>query len=129
MNLTITPIYAALLAVLFIVLSFRVIFVRRGERISLGDGDNLALRARVRVHANFAEYTPISLLLLLMAELQGGAVLLLHGVGLMLLLGRLAHAYGVSQTPQIMRLRVSGMVLTFLSIAIGALANLWLAFV
>ena len=129
MTLTITPVYAALLAILFVVLSFRVIFVRRGEKISLGDGDNPALQARVRVHANFAEYAPLSLLLLLMVELQGGASLLLHGIGLVLLIGRCAHAYGVSQYPQIMRLRVAGMILTFSSIMIGALANLWLALI
>jgi len=127
MTVSITPIYAALLAVLFIVLSFRVIFVRRGERISLGDGQNPALRARVRVHANFAEYAPFALLIILMIELQGGSAILLHVIGMMLLAGRLAHAYGVSQHPQIMRLRVLGMILTFTSIGLGALTALWLA--
>ena len=127
MTLFATPIYAALLAILFIVLSFRVIFVRRGERISLGDGESLALRARVRVHANFAEYTPFALVLMMMAELQGGGALLMHGLGLMLLIGRVAHAWGVSAHPQIMILRQVGMVLTFLVLLIGALANLWLA--
>ena len=127
MTLSITPIYAALLAILFIVLSFRVIFVRRGERISLGDGDNPALRARVRVHANFAEYVPLSLLLMLMTELLGGHSVLVHALGLMLLIGRAAHAWGVSQHPQIMILRQVGMVLTFLSLLVAAMANLWLA--
>jgi len=129
MTPTITPIYAALLAVLFIVLSFRVIFIRRGERISLGDGENPALNARIRVHANFAEYTPIALILILLIELQGGGALLLHALGLSLLVGRAAHAYGVSKHPQVMPLRFWGMILTFLSLGLGALANLWLALV
>ena len=129
MTLSITPLYAALLAVLFIVLCFRVIFIRRGEKISLGDGDNPALRARIRVQANFVEYAPFSLLLMLMVELQGGAAVLLHAIGLMLLAGRAAHAYGLSQHPQIMPLRFWGMILTFMSINVGALANLWLALV
>ncbi len=127
MTLSITPLYAALLALVFLVLSFRVIFVRRGERISLGDGENPALRARVRVHANFAEYTPLALLLMLMAELLGGGAILVHGLGLMVLIGRVAHAWGVSAHPQIMILRQVGMVLTFLALLIGALANLWFA--
>jgi len=93
MMLSATPVYAALLAILFIVLSFRVIFVRRGERISLGDGENPALRARVRVHANFAEYAPLALLLMLMAELQGGGAWLVHALGLMLLIGRVTHGF------------------------------------
>jgi len=126
MTLSITPLYAALLAILFIVLSFRVIFVRRGERISLGDGENPALRARVRVHANFAEYTPLALVLMLMAELLGGGAILVHALGLMLLIGRGTHAWGVSTHPQIMILRQIGMVLTFLVLLIGAIANLWL---
>lgn len=127
MTLSITPIYAALLAILFIVLSFRVILVRRGEQISLGDGENPALRARIRVHANFSEYTPLALLLILMAELQGGGAILLHILGLMLLAGRVAHAWGVSQHPQVMILRQLGMVSTFASLLAGALAILWLA--
>jgi len=127
MTLSITPFYAALLAVLFIVLSFRVIFFRREEKISLGDGNNPALRARIRVHANFAEYVPLALLLMLMVELQRGSVILLHILGLMLLVGRSGYSWGVSQHPQNFTLRISGMVLTFSAIALGALANLWLA--
>jgi uncharacterized membrane protein YecN with MAPEG domain len=41
-----------------------------------------------------------------------------------MLIGRATHAYGVSQTPQIMRLRVVGMVTTIAAIVIGAVANL-----
>lgn len=126
MTLSITPIYAALLAILFIVLCFRVIGIRRGEQISLGDGDNPALRVRIRVQANFVEYAPFALLLMLMVELQDGGVLVLHLIGLTLLVGRAAHAYGVSQYPQIMPLRFWGMILTFSSLLVGALANLWL---
>ena len=127
MTPTITPLYAALLAFVFVVLSFRVIFVRRGERISLGDGENPALQARIRVQGNFAEYAPFALLLILLIELQGGGAFLLHALGAALLAGRIAHAVGVSQHPQIMPLRVSGMILTFLVLNVAALVNLWLA--
>ncbi len=127
MSLFVTPLYAALLAFVFIALSFRVIFVRRSERVSLGDGDNPALRARIRVHANFAENVPLALLLILMVELMDGGAFLLHALGAMLLVGRIAHAYGTSAHPQIFLLRQVGMVLTFTSILIAAAANLWLA--
>lgn len=127
MTLSITPLYAAILTILYIVLSFRVIFIRRGDKVSLGDGDNPALRARIRVHANFAEYAPLGLLLLLLVEVQGGNAILLHVIGLMLLAGRAAHAWGVSQHPQIMPLRVNGMILTFTALLLGALVNLWFA--
>jgi len=64
---------------------------------------------------------------MLMAELLGGGAILVHGLGLMVLIGRVAHAWGVSAHPQIMILRQVGMVLTFLALLIGALANLWFA--
>jgi len=127
MTVSVTPLYAAILTILYIVLSFRVIFIRRGEQISLGDGGNPALRARIRVHGNFNEFAPLGLLLLLMVELQGGNVILLHIIGLMLLAGRACHAWGVSQHPQIMPLRVGGMILTFTALLVAALANLWFA--
>ena len=38
--------------------------------------------------------------------------------------GRVAHAYGVSQAPQIMPLRAVGIVGTFAATIIGAIANL-----
>jgi len=129
MTPTITPIYAAILAVLFIVLSFAIIRVRRGEKISLGDGKNPVLQARTRAHGNFAEYVPFALLLMLMAELQGGGAWLIHGLGLALVAGRLAHAWGLTREPMDFRGRVGGMVLTFSVLAVGALACLALALV
>ena len=127
MVVSVTPIYAALLAVLCIVLCFRVISVRRGEQISLGDGGNPALRARIRVQANFTEYVPLTLLLILLIELQGGSAIILHALGLMLLVGRVSHSVGLSKYPQVMPLRFWGMVLTFASLALGAIVTLWLA--
>ncbi len=126
MVISVTPIYAALLTFFYIFLSLRIAFVRRRERISLGDADDPALRTRIRVHANFVEYAPFGLLLLLLIEIQGGHLVLLHVTGLMLLIGRVGHAWGLSQYPQSIPLRSSGMVLTFSSMSIAALANLWL---
>ena len=127
MTLSITPVYAALLALVFLVLSFRVIFVRMGAKVSYGDGENPTLQVRIRAHANFAEYTPLVLLLLLIAELLGGHALLLHAMGLMLLVGRVAHAVGFNVDRKLILLREAGMVLTFSALLIGAIANLWLA--
>ena len=126
MGVWIVPLYAALLTFLYIGLSFRVIRYRRGHRISLGDGDDAEMQRRMRVHANFAEYAPLTLLLLLMAELGGVAGWLLHPLGAMLLAGRALHAWGVSREPQDFRGRVGGMVLTFLAMGGAALLCLGL---
>ena len=129
MPLTITPIYAALLVALFITLSFSVIKVRRGEKISLGDGDSKALQARTRAHGNFAEFVPFALVLMLMAEVQGASPWLLHALGLALVVGRIAHAWGLTREPMDFRGRIAGMVLTFSVLGIGALTCLVLALV
>ena len=127
MNVVVTPLVASLLAVLYLILSVRVIGARRTERVSLGDKGNAQVLRRMRVHSNFAEYTPLALLLLLMLELMGGAYWLLYGLGLFLLVGRSIHAYGVSCEPEPFNFRVMGMVLTFTVIAAASLANLVLA--
>lgn len=125
--LTITPIYAALLAILYVVLSFKVISQRRSEKISYGDGGKTAMLKVMRTHSNFVEYTPFALLLIMMVELQGASGLLLNLLGLTLLSGRLLHAYGFGRSPQIVTLRQIGMLLTFASILVAAIANIVLA--
>ena len=116
----ITALYAGLLALVLLVLSARVIGVRRAEKISLGDGDNRDLLASIRAHANFTEYTPMALMLMGLAESMKSSSLLLHGLGIALVAGRVAHAYALSQKPHVMALRVGGMVATLTVIGIAA---------
>lgn len=104
----ITALYAALLALLFMALSIRVIGFRRAVRIGLGDGGDTALLRRVRVHANFAEYVPFCLVLIGLAESLRAPALLLHGLGALLVVARLSHAYGVSRQPETFLFRVAG---------------------
>lgn len=112
----IISVYAAILAILFAFLSMRVIRLRRQLQIGLGDaGDKNMLRA-ISVHSNFSEYVPISLLLIFLVESQAGYSWFVHGLGVCLLVGRLSHAYGVSQTNENYNFRVFGMAMTFTSI-------------
>ena len=124
MPIVVTPIYAGLLALLYVFLSFRVIRMRRGARINLGDGGDAEMQRRMRVHGNFSEYVPLGLILMFLAEWLDQSVWLLHLMGVLLLIGRSAHAYGVSHAPQIVPVRVAGMVCTIAAIVIGAIANL-----
>ncbi len=120
----IVPYYAAILALVYLFLSYRVITGRNTNKVTLGTGGNAAIERLVRVHANFAEYTPFALLLLMMAEFKAVAPLILHGLGSALILGRAVHAYGVSQTPENFRFRITGMMLTFGVLAVTAVALL-----
>ncbi len=120
----ITTLYAVPLAALYIYLSFRVIAHRRAAQVEIGDGADRELLRRMRVHANCAEYLPVALVMMGLAESVGAPALVLHGIGAALLTGRLLHAYALSQTPHILPLRVLGMVLTFTAIGIGAATGL-----
>ena len=121
----ITALYAALLAPLFLILSARVIGRRREARVALGAGEDAELLRRMRVHANFAEYTPFALVCLALAESLATPALVLHLAGSALLLGRYVHAFGVSQARERIPLRVFGMVTSFAAISIAAAACLY----
>jgi hypothetical protein len=123
--MTIVPVYAALLAFLFVYLSLRAIGMRRTLRIAVGDGGNAGMLRAMRVQANFAEYVPLALILLYFAESAGAWVWLVHALGLMLLAGRCLHAYGASQVAENFRFRIAGMMMTF-AVIISAAASLLL---
>ena len=123
----ITAVYAGLLAIVLFVLSLRVIGVRRQAKVAVGDQGNATLLRRMRAHANFAEYVPYCLVLMGLAESLRAPPLVLHGLGAALLVGRLLHAYGISQTNEKLWLRVTGMAITFTVLLTGALLSLALA--
>ena len=111
---------------LFVLLSVRVIQARMASGVGLGDGGDRILLRRRRVHANFAEYAPFCIVLMATAELQNAPAPALHVIGLLLIAGRISHAYGVSQDPENGAFRVAGMAMTFAALISGALANLGL---
>lgn len=120
----VTPLYAAVLALMFVALSVRTLRMRRQLRIAVGDkGDERMLRA-MRVHANFAEYVPLSLLLIYMFEARSGTSVLIHALCVCLIVGRFSHAYGVSRIDEDYRYRVFGMSMTFTALAVSALGIL-----
>ena len=123
----ITAFYAGLLTFLFIMLSLRTIAARRTGRVEIGDGGDKALLRRMRVHANFTEYAPLGLVLMGLAEALKLGAPWLHGIGVVLLAGRILHAYGLSQTPHVLPMRVLGMVATLTSIGVSAAACLALS--
>jgi hypothetical protein len=118
--LKVIPIYAALLALFYVYLSARTIGVRRKAKISIGDGGDTDMLRAMRMHANFSEYTPITLILLAFIDLQGGPIWLLHSLSILFVAARLSHAYGISSVQAPGKFRVAGMVCTFATIVISA---------
>jgi len=117
----IAPLYIAIFSLMFTLLSFRVIRLRQTARVAIGDGGDKALRRAIRVHGNFAEYVPLALILIFAAESLGMSAVWVHGLCLALLIGRLLHAYGVSQVkePLLFRqlaLSINGLVMIIASV-------------
>lgn len=113
MTVEVLPLYAGVFGLLFIALSANCIRERYRSRVAIGDGGDEQLARRIRVHANFAEYVPLTLVILLCLELTGASPWLLHLLCLTLLGGRIVHAYAVSQANEPLRLRTTGMAATF----------------
>lgn len=113
----ITPLYAGLLALLFFVLSLRVVNLR-GHGISFGDGGNPQLLRRIRAHGNFSEYVPLILLMIGVLELSHFSIYVLHGLGVTLLVARLLHGYSLSFTESFKFGRFWGTALTFLLLVV-----------
>lgn len=125
MSLTITAIYASLAGLLLLVLSFRVVRWRRKLSVGLGDGGQESLLRAQRAQANFIEYVPIALILLAAAESQGLSGWLLQTTGAILVLARLLHAWGLSQSSGRSFGRYWGTLLTWVVILALSLANIF----
>jgi hypothetical protein len=109
------------------VLTVRTIGLRRKLKIGVGDKDNLEMLRAIRVHANFAEYVPLTLLLIFLVENLNINALFVHALGALLLLGRCIHAYGMSQVKENFLFRVTGMAMTLSVILISSATLLFRA--
>jgi len=126
MILPITLTIAGAAALLNIWLARRVGQMRLAHKVSIGDGGNEALIARMRAQANFIEYTPFVLILIGLIELAEGSQLWLWIVGVAYILGRIAHGFGMDRPrPDPLKLRMIGIVVTaliLLGLALYAIA-------
>lgn len=120
----VTPLYAAVLALLFIGLSVRTLRLRRELNIAVGDRNDQQMLRSMRVHANFAEYVPLSLLMIYMLESVNGTTVFVHALCVCLIVGRFSHAYGVGRIDEDYRYRVFGMAMTFTALGGAALGVL-----
>ena len=116
MILPITLTIAGAAALINIWLGWRVGQRRISEKVSIGDGGNERLTARMRAHANFTEYTPFVLILIGLIEFAEGTTIWLWAVGAIYLLARIAHAFGMDRAPG-NPLRMAGILVTMLTLA------------
>lgn len=111
---------AAAAALINFWLGIRVGQVRRSEKVSVGDGGNEKVIRRMRAHANFVEFTPFVLILLVLIELASGTSMVLWSVMAFYMLGRIAHAFGMDGAMPARQLGVVITMLTLLGLAFYA---------
>jgi uncharacterized protein len=95
MSLSVTTIYALLLTPIWLALWIGVASKRSELKASIGDAGNLELLQKIRRHGNFIEFVPFVLVLMMLAELQGAGAIWLHAAGVLLVVGRIAHPFGL----------------------------------
>ena len=128
MSLPITALYAGILMIFALALSFRAGGFRGKTGISVGHGEpvNMDLAERVRIHQNFLEYVPMAVILMGILETNGGNATFLHVFGVVLIVARIAHAVGLKHDNMGHPGRVIGAGGTALISVVAALYALWM---
>lgn len=119
--------YAAVNALILLVLGMLVVRARVKTGTPIGDGGLAEMAGPLRAHANNAEYIPVALLLMWTMLPLGGSVWLIHGVGLPLTVGRIIHAYALSRNTGPSTGRFIGMVLTWIAYVVAIVGVAYLA--
>ena len=120
----VTLVYAGILGLLLVILSFNV--MQNWVRMT-GEGHNSdrTMRRAERLLSSFVEYVPLGLILLTLIELKGAPYSIIHALGFMLVSGRVLHAYGSNEVPGAGLMRFIGSQLTFLMLAVASMACLF----
>jgi uncharacterized protein len=123
--MTISMIAAGVLGLMLLFLSAYVIVGRVKFKVDLGDGGSEEMQRRIRVQANFVEYVPLALILIMLVEYgKVGPGWLPAALAVALVAGRVLHAYGLAGNAGTSVGRFVGTNLTALAILGGALAVL-----
>lgn len=129
MIVPVTAVFAAVLGLLLVVLSGMVSRFRLKYRKSLGTTDDRDFEAVVRAQGNLVEYAPLGLIMLAVAELNGVHSGLVYWTGMVFVVGRVLHAFGMINGrggPHIARM--IGILMTWAGILALALLLLWNVF-
>jgi len=124
MTLSITALYAGILALILIALAINVTLHRVKLKVPLGDGGNAEMRRMIRLHGNAAEYIPLGIVLMAVYEANGGSPMALQLIGLALVVGRLVQTWGMWSTDMTNLGRQIGQSLTWISVIALAMLNL-----
>ena len=132
--LPITLCTAGILGILYVLLSIAVSGERSRSKIGLGTGTEGSvalgeehnasrLFVAVRRHGHFAEYVPLSLILMMLLELGHARRMILIGLGVALVLARIMIVFGLGRAaPNV--LRAGGSTIQYLIILVASVYGL-----
>jgi uncharacterized membrane protein YecN with MAPEG domain len=123
---TVTILYAGILGLMLLILSLNIF--REWVTVAIGsrEADERWKRSE-RAHRSFIEFVPMILLLMTLIELHGAPRSIMHAIGIVLVLARGLHAYGVGNGKMANIVRVVGTQATFLILMICSLASIYYA--
>ena len=123
--MTTSLITVGLLGLILLFLSGYIIAGRIKFKINGGDGGDEIMRQRIRAQANFVEYVPLAMILVMLVEwTRIGPGWLAGAMGATLVVARLWHAQGLLSRSGVSAGRFMGTNLTGLVILVGAVAAL-----
>jgi hypothetical protein len=120
--------YAALNALIMLVLGLLVVRARVKTQTLIGDGGKPDMAGPLRAHGNNTEWTPMAVVMMLVLVSLGGPWWLIHVVGVPLTAGRLLHGAALQKNTGTSQLRSIGMALTWLAYIFAIVAILWILF-
>ncbi|MFO0389611.1 MAG: MAPEG family protein [Alphaproteobacteria bacterium] len=93
--LDVTAFFAGILGLMLVALSINIIIDRYRYKVSLGDGGHADTNRKIRAQANFVEYVPFALILMVIGEISGTEKDILAYLGVLLVFGRISHAFSL----------------------------------
>jgi uncharacterized membrane protein YecN with MAPEG domain len=123
----ITTLAAGALGLILAVLSGQVVAARTSGKVIIGSGEDTSskLFIAIRCQANFAEYVPLTLLLIGLVELRTGPTLLVKILAASLVLARLMHPFGMRRAAP-NPFRAGGFMVTLAVLAVASVAAVML---
>jgi len=120
---------SSVLCFLYIFLSILVIRQRRKYLIAYLTNEDKAFIARVRAHANFAEYVPLGLILMAVSIVLDIHVIFFAVLAVLFVLARCIHPYGLikKEAKRQFGYRFFAMALTFSVLLLLAIFNMYKA--
>lgn len=119
--------WAGLCIILLLVLALLVTRQRRKHHVEIGDGGVPDLNQAIRAFGNATEYVPAAIAGLGLLALVGAPPLLIHPIGLILFVGRVLHAFGLSRSSGLTFGRAAGVLATWVAYVAIAAALLFYA--